>query len=272
MRVSVLLLITALLTGCAAPGRTAADLARTRGLSPAVIDGGPFALFTYASSLGPDAPLTVYIEGDGYAYVSRFRLSDDPTPHDPVALAMAVRDSAPNLVYIARPCQYVEGADRRNCTPAYWSAARFAEEVVAATDKAVDHYKSLSNAKEVRLVGYSGGGAIATLLSERRSDVRELITVAGVLDSDAWTRLRGTDPLYASLNPADRADRLAALPQTHFVGERDEVVPEVIALSFLAHLPADSRPRPVVVPGQSHECCWAERWPGLLASIDRERR
>lgn len=263
------LLLFVMLAGCAAP--QAGDVALTRGLAPAIVDAGPFSLFTYASAFTQGAPLTVYIEGDGYGWISRFKLSDDPTPRDTTVLGMAARDPAVNLVYIARPCQYVRDADRRNCSPAYWSSARFAEEVIAATGKAIDHYKRLSGARSLRLIGYSGGGAVAALLAERRDDVRELITVAGVLDIEAWTAIRGTDPLTASLNPADHAGRLAGLRQTHFVGERDEVVPEALARSFLSHIPADGRPQPILVPGQAHEGGWAERWPALLGMIGEER-
>ena len=158
-------------------------------------------------------------------------------------------------------------ADRRNCSPAYWSDARFAEEVVAAIGKAVDHYKTLSGAEGVRLVGYSGGAAIAALLAERRDDVTELVTVAGVLDGETWTEIRGTAPLAASLNPADRADRLTGLRQYHFVGEDDEVVPPAIARSFLSHMPSGRRPEVIIVPGQTHTCCWPDRWPALLTTI-----
>lgn len=263
----ILLLATALSSGCATPQRKADDLALRRGLHRAVIDGAPFALVTYASDFRGGAPLTVYIEGDGYAWIDRFHPSGDPTPSNPVALAMASSDPAPNLVYIARPCQYVEGAERRNCSPAYWTMARYAEEVIASIGRAIDHYKIQAGAAGVRLIGYSGGGAVAALLAERRGDVRELVTVAGVLDSSAWTAIRGTDPLSASLNPADQADRLSGLPQHHFVGQEDEVVPQAITLSFLVHLPADRRPQPIVIPGQSHEDGWAERWPTLLGMI-----
>lgn len=267
----LLLLAMTLPSGCATPLRNADDLALRRGLHRAVIDGGPFALATYASDFRGGAPLTVYIEGDGYAWIDRFHPSDDPTPRNPVALEMASADPAPNLVYIARPCQYVEGADRRNCSPAYWTMARYAEEVIAATDRVIDHYKTLAGAVGVRLIGYSGGAAVAALLAERRGDVRELVTVAGVLDSSAWTAMRGTDPLSASLNPADRADRLTDLPQHHFVGQDDEVVPQAVTLSFLAHLPAGHRPRPIVIPAQPHEGGWAERWPALLGMIGDAR-
>lgn len=229
------------------------------------VDGGPFDLFTLAPQRWVrGAPLSVYIEGDGHAWIHRTRLSDDPTPRQPVALELALRDPAPNVIYLARPCQYGEGGRRRNCHPAYWSTARYAEEVVVATGRVIDRYVADAAAEGVRLRGYSGGGAVALLVAARRSDVIEVVTIAGLLDTDAWTRLQGATPLIDSLNPADAADRLVGIPQRHLLGTEDEVVPAAVAESFLRRFPADRRPGVAIVPGQDHRCCWAERWPELL--------
>lgn len=245
-------------------------LAASRGLVPAEVDGGAFVVMTFRPrAFVPGAPLSLYIEGDGYAFVHADRLSDDPTPREPTALALAVRDPGPNVVYLARPCQYVAGAARRNCHPAYWSVARYSEAVVAATAQVADHYLAASGAARIRLVGYSGGGAVAALLAARRPDlVERLVTVAGVLDTGVWTGLDDSTPLTESLNPADFAARLAGVRQIHFVGADDEVVPAVVAQSFAARFPAAARPPVVVVPGQGHRCCWAERWPELLGRHD----
>lgn len=46
--------------------------------------------------------LRVYIEGDRHAWLSRTRLCADPTPHNPVALKLALADPAPGpLLYLA---------------------------------------------------------------------------------------------------------------------------------------------------------------------------
>lgn len=253
------------LAGCASPDHQAIALAGQRRMVPVEVDGGFFDLFTFAPPHWvPGAPLSVYIEGDGRAFLHRTRLSDDPTPRQPVALELAVRDPASNVIYLARPCQYGRAGGRRNCHPAYWSTARYAEEVVAATSRVIDHYVAASAAGGVRLYGYSGGSAVALLVAARRSDVTEVTTIAGLLDIDAWTRMQGVTPLTGSLNPADAADRLMNVAQTHLVGGDDDVVPVAVAESFLRRFPADRRPRVAVIPGLDHRCCWAERWPGLL--------
>lgn len=259
-----LVLGAAMLAGCASPSERAAALAAQRQMLPRIVEAGHFDVFTYAPmAFTPGAPLTVYVEGDGFAWITPTRLSDDPTPRQPIALALAAADPAANVVYVARPCQFVTGRHRRNCDPAYWSSARFAEEVVAAMDKVVEHFLAAGGTKGVKLVGYSGGGAVAVLLAARRGDVRQLVTVAGVLDTRVWTDLDGSTPLVHSLNPADVAQQVAGIPQVHFVGAKDEVVPAAVARAYAARSPAARRPEVRVVPGQGHECCWAESWPSL---------
>ena len=257
-----------MLAACTAPREQAATLVGQRGWRQEVVETPAFALFAARPrAFAPGQALTVYVEGDGFAWINRNRLSDDPTPRKPVALELAVRDPSANVVYLGRPCQYVDGPQRRNCSSNFWSTARYSEPVVAAVSSAIDHFMAQSGAREVTLVGHSGGGTVALLVAAHRADVRRVVTVAGVLDSDTWTRLDGLTPLWQSMNPANMADRLASVPQHHFAGAADTVVPIQVARAYLERFPPPSRPSLTVVPGQGHECCWADLWPGLLKQI-----
>lgn len=209
--------------------------------------------------------MTVYIEGDGNAWRNRFVLSADPTPSEPIGLKLAVQDSAPLVVYLARPCQFTGTRDGGLCHPRYWASARFAPEVIAATAAAIDHYKALLGAEEIELVGYSGGGAVAALVAATRDDVVGLITVVGNLDHAAWTAHHEVTPLRASLNPADAAARLATIPQVHFVGSDDSVMPSLVARAYLARLAAPDQARLVIIEGFDHRCCWVRDWKALRA-------
>ena len=251
----------------ASPRALADQMAGRHGWETIRIDAGGFRLHGYRRIDDPALGwLTVYIEGDGYAWVSEFELSRDPTPLDPVALALAVRDPSPNRLYLARPCQYQSAPMLARCHPRYWSDARYGEAVVAAMDAAIDRANRTIGAHRLRLVGYSGGGAVAALVAARRTDVAQLITVAATLDHAAWTRMKGVSALDGSLNPADHTAALEDLPQVHFVGEDDDVVPPAVARSYLARMRDRSSSRIVTVPGADHDCCWPDRWPALLAA------
>lgn len=98
----------------------------------------------------------VYIEGDGYAWVTRNRISGDPTPRQPLALELASLDPAPNVVYIARPCQYTSLDTSYACDEAYWTGLRFAEEVINSMNGAVEWIVQENKIPSVDMIGYSG--------------------------------------------------------------------------------------------------------------------
>ncbi len=241
-------------------------IATDAGWQRRVLDGGAFSLVAFVPPLLQQADtLTIYIEGDGMAWISRSQPSFDPTPRDPVALQLALRDGGGRAVYLARPCQYVTVDDRHGCETRYWTDYRFAAEVIASSNRAIAQLKQRYHARRLMLVGYSGGGAVAALVAARRDDVARLVTVAGNLDIAAWAAQKHVTPLSGSLNPADAWAALADIPQVHFVGSADKVLGPEFAESYRARFPAGRRPNVVVVPDFDHHCCWARDWPGLAA-------
>jgi len=196
-----------LLNGCALfdPGGNRETL-----ISQALVDGWRielmpvegFKLFTLRRTQGANKPLTVYIEGDGRAYATRQLASPDPTPNRPLGLRLALSDYAPNILYLGRPCQYSGQADKLPCHPRYWTTHRLSPVIISALSQAIDRIKGEISAPTVGIIGYSGGGAAASLITARRRDVRSLITIAANLDTDMWTKSLGVSPLKGSLNPA----------------------------------------------------------------------
>lgn len=167
--------------------------------------------------------INLFIEGDGLAWISRTRLSSNPTPINPLAFKLMLEDKASCKLYLARPCQYI---DSQQCQKKYWSSARFSPEVVQSYLEIMDSLKKSHDIEAFNLIGYSGGGAVATLLSSKRTDIKQLITIAGNLDINAWVKYHQITPLYDSLNPADYADSsLQNIPQMHFIGAKDNVMP-----------------------------------------------
>lgn len=270
MRITLFFLVGILLVGCAeiSPEQrreTSEKLAYDAGWRREVLDGGMFALAVFTPpALQQADTLTVYIEGDGFAWVDSRTPSFDPTPRDPVALRLAMLHPGGHAVYLARPCQYVTDEARRNCGNKYWTSHRFAPETIDAANRGIDQLKRRYRAGRIVLVGYSGGGAVAALAAAQREDVARLVTVAGNLDIAAWAARKRISPLSGSLNPADAWQRLAGIRQTHFVGGKDRVVEPEVAASYRARFPAAQQPEVVVVPGFDHRCCWARDWPVLL--------
>lgn len=250
-------------------GDSAVSLLHAAGLHPVTLRAGTFDLFAgLPASNTLEGPLTVYLEGDGLAWRSGSRPSDDPTPVHPVALEMAaahaVTDApAAPVAYLARPCQYTGARSARGCNVRYWTESRFADEVIVSTGLALDEIKHRLGANEVVLVGFSGGAAVAALLAARRADIVGLVTVAGNLDPGAWTAHHRVTPLDGSLDPVAFSPRLRDLPQVHFVGSDDRVVPPMLVRGFTARLDGRVSPSVVEVPGFDHHCCWARDWPRL---------
>lgn len=250
------------------PGSAARDMADDAGWRELRLSTSHFDLAAFApAATAAGGPLHVYVEGDGRAYGPR-GAARDPTPVRSTGLSLALADPAPAALYLARPCQYVAAAERRNCDAAYWTTARFHENVVASMNEAIDaHLAALgAPAPAIRLIGYSGGGAVAALIAARRDDVAGLITVAAPLNHAAWTSHHRITPLYDSLNPADAAG-LARVPQIHIAGAEDRIVPPTVIAPLVEALRARGAPRAamVTVAEADHDCCWAALWPGLLA-------
>lgn len=268
IRAAAFLCATLLLSACASgPGHltrvdTARSIAKAGNLAPVSYPTGTYTLAGFVRNRDARQPLVVYVEGDGFAWVSRSQPSVDPTPRDPLGLKLAAIDGSANVLYLARPCQYV-GAGNPGCDTSLWTNRRFAEEVVAATNRAIG--MAVQPGQKIHLVGYSGGGAVAALVAARRNDVVTLRTVAGNLDHAELSRLHDVSPMAGSLNAADVAASLSNLPQLHLVGGRDKVVPVRIAQSYAARQSSPHCTRVVAVEGADHENGWVDAWRQWLS-------
>ncbi len=204
---------------------------------------------------GTKPTLRVYIEGDGHAWNSRTEPSDDPTPYNPVALRLAMKDStADTVLYLARPCQFTQGDEQRNCHVYYWTDARLGEAVIGDLNMAIHEAKKAAGAKDVRLIGFSGGGGAAVLIAARRNDVSHITTVAGNLNSSAWTRYQKVTPLVNSLEPFNTASVLRHIPQVHISGGKDTVIPPFISQEFCRE--AGEKALCLTAPDLSHAGPW----------------
>ncbi len=257
------------LAGCATVGVPVVsrdDMVQTavrEGFRKITLSAPPFVLTAYHKFSGSSDTLVVYIEGDGYAWASRTMPSDDPTPKHPLAFFLASEDQSPNVLYLARPGQFLASASPQ-VDQAYWTSKRYSEEVIQSTNAAIDQVKLSSGAGKVSLVGYSGGAAVAVLVAARRNDVVALRTVAGNLAPEVFARKHHLSPLSGSLDPVAVAQAVKGIPQRHFIGRRDTVVTKTVTEAFLDAEGDVSRLSLTEVDGADHSNGWAERWGALI--------
>lgn len=199
--------------------------------------------------------LTIFIEGDGFAWIDKYTPSDNPTAKNPIALKVALRHHKDNSAYLGRVCQNVLDKDWFTCNEKYWTSDRFSPEVIEAMNTAVSSLKRTFNAQDITLIGYSGGGVVALLVASQRQDIVKVITLAGNIDTDTWTQYHHISTLHGS-NPALLHEKLSSIEQLHFVGSKDTIVPLVISQSYVKYYPKDKEPRIKIVEGFTHNCCW----------------
>ncbi len=241
------------------------DFGRRHGFVREAVPTSFFKLTAFSKIKKQGEPLHIYIEGDGRAWLSKTRISDDPTPFHAMALELASKDPAPNVVYLARPCQFTPMSEEPHYDSDYWSTKRFSKEVIDSENEAIDFFKQKSGARKVELTGYSGGAAVAVLICARRQDIQALRTVAGNLDPEALNRHHRVDSLDGSLDPMDAAYWIAKIPQRHFIGGKDKIVPPFIVNNFALKMGPSNVFSITAVKDASHTEGWVEKWPALLA-------
>ncbi len=230
-------------------------------------EAGKFKIFAFQSlkKESRNKKIHIYIEGDGLAWVTSSRPSDNPTPITPVGLKLFLKDPAPRKIYLARPCQYISSGA---CQQKYWTSHRFSKEVIDGYHGVLDRIKTEYAPEEFTLFGYSGGGAVAALLAAQRDDVSDLVTIAANLDTDFWTQLHCLTPLTGSLNPADFTQGLEQVRQHHFMGGKDRIVPPSVFFSFQDRFFNKKNMDYKILNDFHHACCWDRDWESLLNTLD----
>nr|WP_244970405.1 alpha/beta hydrolase [Kosakonia radicincitans] len=264
----MLIMLVFLACGCADRDAriSASELAKRAGMSSENVQTSRFLLRTFSKTTPSAKVLRVYIEGDGFAWVSRTQPSSDPTPRNPVGLQLAAADNSPDVLYLARPCQYIGPPLPAECTVEWWTDKRFAPQVIAAMDEALSRFVSRMPGVQLELIGYSGGATIAAQLAARRHDVRSLRTVAGNLDVAMVNQIHHVSAMPDAVSAIDVASQLSTLPQIHFSGTEDSTVPLSVAQRF--QRATGTRCAQVIqIPGMRHGSDWAAQWPDLLTRL-----
>lgn len=213
------------------------------------VSGGEFEIATWQHLTNASDPIHIYIEGDGHAFDKHGRPTRNPTPRSNFVRHLASRDDAANVVYMARPCQYIRGS---NCDVSDWTNGRFSKEVIDSMYTAV---KNVAKGRPIVFVGYSGGAFVSGALIKKYPDlnVKKWVTIAGVLNHADWTEYFDDAPLDMSIN----MNGLPHVSQLHYIADGDKIVPNELTRKW-AH-PSDI----IVINGARHDS-----FPDLTLNLD----
>jgi hypothetical protein len=258
-----LLPMMGLLSACATPTERAARLAGRTGFQAEIVSGKPFLHQVFVKWTGGDS-LSIFIEGDGSPWIRQGRtVSEDPTPRRALALELAARTPG-SVLYLGRPCYFGARSDS-TCEARRWTFDRYSAATVASMAAVANRLAEGHAVTHITLVGYSGGGTLALLMAPRVHAVERVITVAGNLDVEQWTRYHGYEALDGSLDPASQEPLGAAIEQWHLLGDRDLTVPPELVRRYLERAAPE---RVLHFPTFDHRCCWAQSWPRIWARIE----
>lgn len=259
------LLFSMICPACVAPAAHVDEEAASHGFERETVWGTGFLHRVYLNNIkARSRTLHVYIEGDGLPWLLPGLVSSDPTPRTPLMLRLMAQDTG-QAIYLGRPC-YFGFAQTQHCNPWWWTDGRFAPEVLDSMAVALARLMSRYKDASVVLIGHSGGGALAMLLATRPIKVAAVVTLAGNLDTAAWTQQHHYSDLSGSLNPAQMATLDQRITQLHFQGGRDLNIPPALVTLFAARQP---NAHFIVYPELDHRCCWEEKWPEILQMLSR---
>lgn len=204
-----------------------------------------------------DAPLYLYIEGDGTPWIREKRVAIDPTPANPVLLRLMARSEHAGA-YLGRPC-YFGTATSRDCEPRHWTFERYGPDVIRAMCDVANQLVARSRAASVVLVGYSGGAAIASAMRGCVDQLAGVVSVAGNLDPESWARYHGYSPLAALPMLASPASFDGY--EIHWQCKTDKVVPPRVTERYFEHNPAAERR---LIDNCTHSTGWETYWPRIV--------
>lgn len=266
-----LLLVTFFIVGCSQNAPTpqerkavALSLAYQYNLQEQIYNTKKFDIFSLQTNIKECKNIKVYIEGDGLAWISRNRVSKDPTPINPLGLKLMNLDNSSCKIYLARPCQYI---DSKLCEKKYWTSHRFSNEVIKSYTKVLDNIKKEYHNESFSLVGYSGGAAVALLTAVKRDDIKTIITIAGNLDHTFWTKHHQIDSLTGSLNPINSTQKLEKIPQYHLIGQNDHIIPKKVFDSYKRYFKHSSNIHHQLYDA-THTKNWEEKYKNFLKEFN----
>ena len=185
------------------------------------------------------ASICIYIEGDGYAFNHLGQPTSNPTPRGTFLRKIAFNDPNPNVVYLARPCQFVEDV---RCSQKDWTTGRFSQQILNSTTQAI---KKIVSGQSIILIGYSGGALLSGLVIEQNPQmpIQKWITLAGVLNHTKWTE----DLNLPALSDSIDLKKIPTIPQLHLIGDDDKTVSHKLIESLV------DKKDLIIIPNATHD-------------------
>jgi len=168
----------------------------------------------------------------------------------------AARDR--DIVILERPCYAVTSKQDPNCLDLKWTMQdRMSADIIAAMSQAIDAVKTRRGKSDVHLLGVSAGGSIAILVAAERSDISSIKTLNAPFDFplvDAQqkrvmaaitaasgirsTAKDGESHMCSSpcVDPILRVREVRSIPQVHYFGSLDVMVPPANAEAYRRRL------------------------------------
>ncbi len=233
------------------------NIAKKNNFTAEIVSGKDFQVQTFIKNINNKGFARIYLEGDGLVLNSQGFVTENPTPSPAMALKLMAMDSSECIkIAILRPCQYVSD---EACQPLYWTTGRYHPKVLQAVLHTIKHYQNQLKFQEFEVVAYSGGASIINLLvSNYNLKPKKITTFAGNLDHQEWTKHHNFQPLFES-SLIDNFKNIALIPQTHFVGKKDNLTTPELAHSFCKKVNS-SLCQVKEIPNYEHADCWEKIW------------
>jgi hypothetical protein len=219
-----------------------------------IYDKGFIDIFSLQKIIN-EQEVIVYIEGDGLSWIDRFTPSSDPTPVDPLTFKLAKLDQSPNVIYLARPCQYVISNE---CRKEIWTKLQYSKAILGLYEPIL--MEITQKHSEVHLIGYSGGSVIAMHLASLDNEkVKSVRTIAGNINPNEFTKLLNLSSYQTSINLDLMDDKIKDISQTHYYGKKDKVIPKEIYSNYQDQYFSNSCIKTIMI-NASHTKGWEEFW------------